>query len=89
MTYRFNADRGVYHDASAPQPSNKLTVRSPLYRSGVTAGMDDARRDRLARGAFEAHRRIVNAVYGVGHDTKAYSDGYLAGFTAIANGFIA
>lgn len=101
VSYRYDPARGVYdvqmRDDTHPShvaPEAASTIRAlfdgsvSLYDCGCWAGMRDARRAPADRRAFDAHRRLVA---GVRHTaiSRAFSQGYLAGFGAVASGAMA
>jgi hypothetical protein len=101
VSYRYDPLRGVhdvkFHEDAHPAhvvPDALTTIRAlfdssvSLYDCGCWAGMRDARRCRGDRRAFDAHRRLCAGVVRT-PISRAYSQGYLAGFAAVASGAMA
>lgn len=101
VSYRYDPARGVYdvrtHADAHPEhtaPDAPTALRAlfdssvALYDCGCWAGMRDARRCAHDRRTFEAHRRLVA---GARHTaiSRAFSQGYLCGFGAVASGVMA
>lgn len=101
VSYRYDPIRGVYdvkyhEDARSAHvaPDAPATIRAlfdssvSLYDCGCWAGMRDARRNRTDRRALDAHRRLVA---GETHTaiSRAFSQGYVAGFAAVSSGAMA
>lgn len=98
VSYHYSPDRGVYGVIIAgqppetanpmPQPSALRTLYDTsvqLYDCGCAAGMADARRHRHDRRAYEAHKTLVAGQRKTAI-SRAYSEGYVAGFAAITSG---
>lgn len=84
-SWSYDIQRGAHLDSPEWTPSVLRTLydNSPsLFDSGLQAGISDCTHDRTDRRAYEAHRRIAAATYGVSPISKAYSDGYVKGFNA-------
>lgn len=101
VSYRYDPARGVYdvrlHGDAHPAhvaPDAPTTIRAlfdssvSLYDCGCWAGMRDARRNRVDRRAFDAHRRLCAGMTRTAI-SRAYSQGYISGFAAVASGAMA
>lgn len=58
-----------------------------LFDAGVRAGQDMGRQGSVdAEQMYQAHKAILNGVYGVSPISKAYAKGFLAGYTSVTSG---
>jgi hypothetical protein len=96
VSWRYHPQRGVFDvvhhdDQPAADPSTLralFDIDVSLYDRGCVAGMNDARRDRRDRRAYEAHKTLAFGQLRTAI-SRAFSEGYVAGFVAIASGTIA
>lgn len=101
VSYRYDPMRGVYdvrtHENARPEhiaPDAPTTIRAlfdssvPLYDCGCWAGMRDARRNPRDRRAYGAHRQLISGPARTAI-SRAFSQGYVAGFGAVASGAMA
>ena len=57
-----------------------------LHDAGVHAGMNAARQGGERHQEYLSHLRLINGIYGVGHEKTAFSEGFVAGYNAIRSG---